>query len=140
MNESAFGASTGQIGDLASQNLTNDFNTVPNNDITGNLGTDRVQPRDIATGVMRGTQRYISNDGSYMTTGEVPGQTGPDGKPLFGLAFFDSSGNLQAMYLGTTDYKYTADGINYYQSGELPDGSRNVAISKDGTSVEDAFA
>lgn len=140
MNESPFGASTGQIDDLTSQGLTNDFKTVANNDVTGNLGTDRVQPRDIAPGIMRGPLRINNSDGSYIVIGEVPGQTDSDGRPQFGLSFFDNSGNLQAMSLGKTDYKYTADGVNYYQSGELPDGSHNVAISKEGTSVDEAFA
>lgn len=135
MNESPFGASTGQIDDLSSQGLTNDFKTVSNNDVTGNLGTDRVQPRDIASGVMRGTQRIVNTDGSYITLGEIPDNSGQ-----FGIAYFSQGGTIISKGTAETDYKYNATtGKNYYQNGKLSDGSYGIIIVKDGVDVDDVI-
>lgn len=75
--------------------LRNDFNVVTNNDIDSLIDSNRVEPRQVATGVTRGTWRINNTDGSYITIGLIPNST------EFGIAFFDSSNNLIFKNLGT---------------------------------------
>jgi len=95
---------TGGIGDVKSSNLKNGFNTVSNNDIDSVLDSNRVEPRQVATGVTRGTWRINSTDGSYITIGLIPNTTD------FGIAFFDSNNNLISKNLGTSQTIYDPDG------------------------------
>jgi hypothetical protein len=98
-----FGASPGGIDDLASQGLKNELNNIPQNDIETLIDADRVQPRQVASGVQRGTQRIVSTDGSYITLGEIPDTDGE-----FGIAFFDSTGQMVFKLTGTTQSIYSS--------------------------------
>jgi hypothetical protein len=96
------GASSG-LSESVSSTLKNDFNTIANNDIDNSLPGNRVEPRQVATGVTRGTWRINNTDGSYITIGLIPGTTD------FGIAFFDSSNNLMSKYLGGSQTIYDSD-------------------------------
>ena len=109
-----------------SYKLSNDFNTIRVNDIENVIAADRVQPRQVSTGVMRGTWQINNTDGSYITIGLIPDST------QFGIAFFDANNEKQSVSTSLTDYKYNSSGINYYQSGLLPDGTSGVILT-DGT-------
>lgn len=122
----AFGGSS-NLSDSTSYKLSNDFNTIPNNDIDNVINSNRVEPRQVATGVTRGTWRINNTDGSYITIGLIPNTDNE-----FGIAFFDANNDKQSVSTSLTDYKYNSSGINYYQCGLLPDGTSG-AIFTDGT-------
>lgn len=116
------------------KSITNTFELLP----TTVLKTqqNRVQPRQIASGDHRGTtERYVNSDGSYITIGVIPDTDGE-----FGIAFFNSSGDMVSKSTGLTDYKYDlSTGKNYYQNGKLPDGSYGSIFAKSGYDVVDVI-
>lgn len=57
----------------------------------------------------------------------------------YGLIFNNDSGKMVSKTDGATDKKYTDDGINYYQAGELPDGTYGVIITKPGIDIDAVF-
>jgi hypothetical protein len=126
------GASAGEVSDLSSASLNGDYPTIADQAVDAQ--TSRVQPRQVATGVTRGTQRIVNTDGSYVTLGEIP-----DGSGDFGIAHFNASGTIIFKNTGVTEYKYDVTGRNYYQNGKLPDGSYGEAIAKSPYSVGDAI-
>lgn len=97
------GASPGKMDGLSSQGLVNDFSTIPNTDMDSILAADRLIPRQMSSGVMRGTQRVVNTDGSYITLGEIPGTGGE-----FGIAFFDSTGAMLRKDTGTASTIYNS--------------------------------
>lgn len=100
-----FGASSGAIGDLTSKGLSNDFSNISNNDIDTMLDANRVEPRQVASGVMRGTQRIVNTDGSYITLGEIPGTNGE-----FGIGYFNRDGTMIKKSTGTSDTLFDDNG------------------------------
>lgn len=127
------GATT-QIETASGAVLTNSFNTIAVNEIDSVVPSSSVAPTKIGSGMSSGAQKYLNTDGSYMLVG-----FDADAKQI-GIFFYDASGNLQAKYLGATDFKYRSDGTNYYQSGVLPDGTYNLAIANPDTDVPSAFS
>lgn len=96
----------------------------------------RVLPRQINTGMMRGTQTHVGLDGSKVTVGIIPGTNAQE----FGIAFFNSEGKLVRKILGPTGYIFDTDtGNDISQEGILPDGTVGRADSKAGESVSDAI-
>lgn len=107
-------------------------------------------PRQMSTGTTRGTQTVGygntkidgSNnritigtpDGGTIGLGNIPG-TDPAEYGFFSL---DSDGSLVVKIVDGTFYVYDGD-LDRMQAGILPDGSINVAISKEGESVSDAI-
>lgn len=133
MND-AFGASPGKMDDLSANGLMNDFATIPNNNIEGWMENDRVQPRQVATGVTRGTWRINNTDGSYITLGEIPNSDGE-----FGIAFFDSDNNIVSKNLGPSQTIYGGDQeelVKVNSTGFLFSDSTDRRI-KIGTSPDD---
>lgn len=120
--------------DTTSDNITtDDFHTIPDTPIAP--ASSRVNPNQVATGLGRGTQTWVSPDGSYITIGLIP-----DGSNQFGIAYWDSKGRLISKNTGITEYKYDqSTGRNYYQNGLLPDGSYGEAIAKAPYNVSDAI-
>jgi hypothetical protein len=57
----------------------------------------------------------------------------------YGLIFNNASGKMVSKTDGATDRKYTRDGINYYQNGELPDGDYGTIITKPGIDIDAVF-
>lgn len=112
-----FGGSTGGIVELAEGRLSNGFHSIASNDIDTVINSNRVQPRQISTGITRGTWRINNSDGSYITIGSVPGSN-----DKFGISFFE------------------ADGTEWARMGGLPDDTNNIVLMKPGYSVEDAFS
>lgn len=135
MDNGQFGAPVGDIGQPLPGNLKNEYATIPDVSIADYARNNVVLPRDLSTGVMRGTQRIQNTDGSYITLGVIPDTDGE-----FGIAFFDSSGDLISKSTGVTDYKYDlTTNKNYYQNGLLPDGSYGAIFVKSGVNVVDVF-
>lgn len=131
-----FGAPVGNITDPSTSDLKNEFRSIPDVSVAQYVEDQRVLPRDMSTGVMRGTQRIVNTDGSYITLGVIPDTNGE-----FGIAYFDSDGNLIAKSTGVTDYKYDVDNNkNYYQNGRLPDGSYGGVYVKEGYDVSDVVS
>lgn len=131
MNGSVLGADPGSPKAAAGSNLSNTYPTIPDQSVEAIA--DRVQPRQMPSGVMRGTQRIINTDGSYITIGEIPESNGQ-----FGIAYWTASGRLIQKDNGVTTYKYDVDGRNYYQNGLLPNGSYGEVVAKAPYSVSDA--
>lgn len=95
---------------------------------------DRLAPRQVGIGTMRGSQDIVNTDGSIIRLGVL----NDDGD--FGIGFFDADGTLVFKLTGPTIYMYdSTTGVNNLQLGILPDGTTNLAIAKSGQSVEDAF-
>ena len=123
------------LGSPSSSGLINEFSSMPTTSI-GSLAQDqRVQPRQVASGVTRGTWRINNIDGSYITIGLIPDTTD------FGIAFFDSSNRIVKKVTATTDFWYNPETSNIVmEAGKLPDKTYNVAIAKEGDSVDDAYS
>lgn len=126
------GAPAGKLSDPGTSGLTNEFSTIADQSV--DAISNRVLPRQTTSGVTRGTQRFISDDGSYVTVGNIPDTT------QFGIAYYDKNGNLIAKSTGLTDYKYDlSTNKNYYQNGALPDGTYGAIYVKTGIDVQDVF-
>jgi hypothetical protein len=111
-----------------------DFATILDNPIAP--GTDRVSPNQVMTGVTRGTQTIVSQDGSTVTFGLIPGS-----QTELGVAFFDPKGNLISKNVGPTQFIYDiTTGKNVMQIGKLPDGSYGTAVAATGFNVADGFS
>src|SRR5690606_24566076 len=99
--------------------LSNSFTDIPSTSIASLAQNQRVQPRQVATGVTRGTWRINNTDGSYITIGVIP-----DTENEFGIAFFGADGQVIKKILALTEYLYDPDtGKNIMQEGKLPDSS-----------------
>lgn len=118
---------------MQTPSISNDgFVTIP--DVSIDAVASRTLPREVTSGVTRGTQTIMNTDGSYVTLGLIP-----NGGTDFGIAFFDAKGNIISKSTGVTDYKYDKiTGRNYYQNGLLPDGSYGEVITKAPYNVADA--
>lgn len=154
MPDDPFGAPIGKLTDPASTGLKNEFIDIPSQNIDDMLQSTRIQPRQMGTGVMRGTQRIVNTDGSYITLGEIPDSDGE-----FGLAFFTAEDVLITKSTAEADFRYNSDGellskttgeyIYFYdrdtgnntiQIGELSNGtSAGAAFAKDGDDLVDAL-
>jgi len=114
---------------------------------------NRVIPRTVSSGTMRGTQSVGSGgakldssnnrisltaeDGTSVGFGEIPNSLTNE----FGFFSQDSDGTLIFKIVNGTLYMYDADtGSNTLQLGILPDGSTALAIAKEGFSVDEAFS
>lgn len=129
-----FGAPIGPMGGMPTTDLSDGFATINSVSIEDMAQSDRIQPRQMGTGGMRGTQRIMNTDGSYITLGVIPNTSD------FGIAFFDSSDNLISKITALTDYVYDpTTGKNVYQSKKLPDGTYGVAGANTGFNVSDGF-
>lgn len=133
--DSPFGAPVGKMDVPGKVELKNEFSTIPSRNVEDMLQSDRIQPRQMGTGVLRGTQRVISTDGSYITIGEIPDSDGE-----FGIAFFSADGDIISKQIAETHYIYDRNtGKNIIQVGKLPDNTYGWAVAKEGYDVEDAF-
>lgn len=132
-------------GDVAKSNYTVQSRSI------GDLTQDRVLPRQVSTGILRGTQGVgtegvnidASNNRITISTdaagsvgmGIIPGTANE-------LGFFSTNddGELVWKRVGPTAYDYDPDtGNNIGQSGRLPDGTYATIYMKPGNDVEDAF-
>lgn len=121
-------------------------------DIYAGAEQDRLLPRQIISGAMRGKQMIgrtgaaldsVNNrivlsdtDGAQVGFGTIPGTDNGE----FGFFSTDADGTLIFKLVNGTLYMFDADtGTNTLQLGVLPDGSTNLAIAKTGNSVVDAF-
>lgn len=130
-----FGAPTGKLTDLSGAELKNEFASIPTRSVDDMVQSDRIQPRQVGTGVMRGTQRIVNTDGSYITLGEVPDDSGD-----FGIAFFNADDELVSKDTGATEYVYDLNtGKNIVQFKKLPDGTFGLAIAKSGYDISEAI-
>lgn len=117
------------------------------------LVQDRVLPRQVGTGAMRGTQlvgntgtmidsannRIVltNSDGATVGIGTIPGSTTSE----FGFFATNEDGDLIMKIVNGTWYVYDPenDNENRMQTGKLPDGTYNLAITKEGYDVADAI-
>lgn len=122
-------------------------------DVSIDAIASRVAPRQVTSGVTRGTQTIMNTDGSYVTLGLIP-----DGGTDFGIAFFSSVGNLISKNTGTVESMYDTNGNlisqntgetqsiydpttgkNVMQIGKLPDGTYGFAVAAIGFNVADGI-
>lgn len=136
MDNGQFGAPPSSVSGSDDLKLKNSYSEIKDVSIEQFTRDTRVLPRDLTSGVMRGTQRVVNDDGSYITFGLIENTANE-----FGIAFYDRSGNLVSKSTGVTDYKYDLDtNKNYYQNGRLPDGSYGGVYVKTGYDVSDAIS
>lgn len=114
---------------------------------------DRVLPRQVSSGALRGTQRVgygsteidgsnnritISNpaDGTSVGIGSIPGSLTGE----FGFFSLDADGNLIMKIVNGTWYVYDiTNDKNVMQSGKLPDATYGWAVANAGNNVADGF-
>lgn len=118
----------------------------------GDLVQDRVLPRQVSTGIMRGTQlvgttgamidaannRIVltNDDGSTVGIGSIPGSTTNE----FGFFATDEDGTLVMKIVNGTLYTYNVDsGDNVVQVGKLTNGEYGAAFAKDGEDLVDGL-
>lgn len=113
----------------------------------------RVLPRQVSTGLMKGTQSVggggtlIDSANNRITIGAPDGSTIgmgaiPDTLPEeYGFFSLDSNGKLIMKIVNGTKYVYNPsdDYLNVTQDGLLPDGSGGFVVAKEGYNVSDAF-
>lgn len=92
-------------------------------------------PDNTLSGVSRGTQTFISTDGSKMLIGNLPNNE-------FGIAFYNPQGILVTKYVGPTRFIYNpADSnVNVLQDGKLPNGTYGLAVAKPTFNVGDGIS
>lgn len=131
-----FSAPTGKVANPAEDGLSNSFADITARSVDDLAQSNRVQPGQITTGVLRGTQRIQNTDGSYITLGVIPNTNGE-----FGIAFFTATDDLIAKDTGPTKFVYDpTTNKNVMQIGKLPDGSYGWHVAATGYDVEDAFS
>lgn len=114
--------------------INNQFATIP--DVSVDAIANRVAPRQVASGVQRGTQIIMNTDGSYITLGLIPNSNNQ-----FGIAFFTASGTLVSKNTATTQYFYDeTTGKNIIQIGKLPDNTYGYVVATTGNDVQDAYS
>lgn len=130
----AFGGSS-NLSDSTSYKLSNDFNTIPNNDIDNVINSNRVEPRQVATGVTRGTWRINNTDGSYITIGLIPNTDNE-----FGIAYFQSD-NTRIFTIDASGFLFSYNSENRIKIGLKPDSSDiGIYLTPDGTDVIDELS
>lgn len=135
MSSDLFGAPSGKIDGSMPEGLRNSYDYIPDRSIADMAQTDRIEPRRVATGVTRGTQKVINTDGSYMTLGVIEGTEGQ-----LGIAFYSSDGTLISKTTAETHYIYDKDtGKNVMQIGKLPDDTYGWATAASGYNVSDGI-
>jgi hypothetical protein len=129
------GVNAGKLDEIDDPNITNSYTTIPDQSMDGLA--DRVSPRQVASGVTRGTQTYPGTDGSRLTmgavdnttqiaeaqyskTGQKVSQLGQQADGSAGLKFFDANGIGTALF------------------GTYPDGSTAIKVAKSGIEVGSA--
>lgn len=131
---------------------SDDFATIPDTSVDA-IAT-RTLPRQVTTGITRGTQTIMNTDGSYVTLGLIP-----DGGTDFGIAFFDVNGNIISKNTGSVEYMYDSNnnliskntgetqfiydantGKNIMQIGKLPDDTYGFAVAATGFDVADGIS
>ena len=144
-----FAASPGQVSDLSSSGLSNSFSDLPSNNVDSAFNSDRVQPRQVATGVTRGTQKVgyggVEIDGAHdritFNTDETRITLGDtsDTDDVTGIALTDTTTNKKLASLGrdtsTTNAvtgltAYDGTGTRRLHAGTFPDGSVKVKLSQ----------
>jgi len=105
------------IAEPKAYKLNNEFNTVSANDIDNILNSDRVQPRQVSTGVTRGTWRINNTDGSYITIGLIPNTDDE-----FGIAYFDANGD-RLFTIDATGFLFSFNDERRMKLGLKPDNS-----------------
>jgi len=128
-----FGAGVGSLSDPSVENLKNDFATIPDSSISDMTRSDRVNPRQIASGVLRGTQRIVNTDGSTITLGEIPETNGD-----FGIATFNSDNQLLYKLVGSTWLWNDLSTDKFRVSITATDDSFAMKVSQSGVDVRTA--
>jgi hypothetical protein len=111
----------GKMGDPTVNELKNEFSTIQDRSIESI--SERVAPRQVATGVMRGTQRIVNTDGSYITLGVLP-----DGNGEFGIGYYAADGTRQKVETAEIKYQYDTVGNISYADGYLIAGEEPIVI------------
>lgn len=137
VKDQPFGAPVGKLDQPLAIELKNELSNIPSQSVEDMLRSERIQPRQMGTGVMRGTQRIVNPDGSYITIGAIP-DTSPE---EFGIAFFDSEDTRIFKITGESMifYDKNNDNNSVVQVGKLPDDTYGLAAANEGFSVEDGF-
>jgi hypothetical protein len=118
-----FGAPTSKIDDPLLVDLKNEFDTFSTRSVQDMAQSNRVIPRQVTTGVLRGTQRIVNTDGSFITLGVLP-----DGNGEFGIGYYDAAGTRQKVETSETRYLYDTQGNISYADGYLIAGEEPIVI------------
>lgn len=126
-----FGSPAGKLGEPTENELTNKFANISDRSVEDMAESDRMIPRQMQSGVLRGTQRINNIDGSYITLGEIPNSNGE-----FGIAFFNAEGTqLMTILANTITATDPTTGKKAALFGILPDGTGGVAGANSGFDV-----
>ena len=94
----------------------------PTESTSNNTGSAApLQPYQLGSGVMRGTQIIQNGDGSYVLIGNIPGTTD------FGIGFYDTNGKLISKLVGSTRSVYNSSGQIQIVDGLLSTGEYGTA-------------
>lgn len=117
----------------------------------GSAEVQRILPRQLSSGIMRGTQgvgtggvqidssnnRIVipAPDGTSIGMGSIPGSL-----TEYGFFSLDADGNLSMKIVNGTMFVYDPEtGKNSFQAGLLPDGTGGAAGANEGYNVADGF-
>ena len=133
MNDGFFGSPVGKMSDPSDNDLKNEFANVSDQSVEAMAESNRIIPRQMQSGVLRGTQRINNTDGSYITLGEIPDSNGD-----FGIAFFSADGDrLMTILANTITATDPTTNKRAALFGILPDGTGGVAGANSGFDVVD---
>lgn len=141
----SYGAPDPQQGNVK----TGDIASVGNAAVES-MNLQRIYPRQLSTGSLRGTQTVgygntqidgtnnrvviTAPDGSVLGMGNIPGTK------EYGFFSLDASGNLSMKIVKGTMYAYDpTTNKNSFQAGILPDGTGGAAGANTGYNVADGF-
>lgn len=131
MDFGQFGAPVGKISSPSTSDLKNEFSSIPDVSIADYVKSSVVLPRDVTTGVTRGTQSIVTDNGRVNLgyVGEKAAETGTglqvvdsaNNPRLFGGQFADGSVKIKLSQLGynvmtaTDDHLIWSSDFNTYK-------------------------
>lgn len=101
----------------------------------GDLAQDRVLPRQLSTGTLRGQLTIVGDNGEKIVLGQVPGS-----ETETAITFLDGDDNIVSKTTAQTDYVYNpTTGDVVFQSKRQPDGTYGVSGANEGFDVSEGF-
>ena len=127
-----FGSPVGSLSDPDASGLKNDFTNIDDRSVSDMAQSDRVIPRQLTSGVMRGTQRVVNTDGSTITFGVIPDTDD------FGIATYNSDNQLLYKLVGSTWLWNDVSTDKFRVSITATDDDFSMKVSQNGADVTTA--